>query len=108
MFLMPSRYEPCGLNQMYSLRYGTPPIVHRTGGLADTVAPFDPPRGRPATASSSTTSPAEASRWALDLALNTFHLPILWQRMMVNGMTRDFSWEVQGREYVGLYEWLAR
>ncbi len=44
MFLMPSRYEPCGLNQMYSLRYGTPPIVHRTGGLADTVAPFDPSR----------------------------------------------------------------
>ena len=107
LFLMPSKFEPCGLNQMYSLRYGTPPVVHKTGGLADTVEPFDLATGQGTGFVFDHFTP-EGLAWALDRALNTFRQPILWQRMMVNGMTRDFSWEVQGREYVGLYEWLAR
>ena len=104
---MPSKFEPCGLNQMYSLRYGTPPVVHKTGGLADTVEPFDLATGQGTGFVFDHFTP-EGLAWALDRALNTFRQPILWQRMMVNGMTRDFSWEVQGKEYVGLYEWLAR
>jgi starch synthase len=106
LFLMPSRFEPCGLNQMYSLRYGTPPVVHKTGGLADTVEPFDPATGQGTGFVFDHFTP-EGLAWALDRALNTFHQPILWQRMMVNGMTRDFSWDVQGKEYVELYERLA-
>jgi starch synthase len=106
IFLMPSKFEPCGLNQMYSLRYGTPPIVRKTGGLADTVEPFDPSTGRGTGFVFEHFTPAGLA-WALDLALNAFHHPILWRRMMGDGMTRDFSWEVQGREYVELYGRLA-
>ncbi len=106
IFLMPSKFEPCGLNQMYSLRYGTPPVVHKTGGLADTVEPFDPATGQGTGFMFEHFTPLGLG-WALDLALNTYHQPILWQRMMINGMTRDFSWDVQGKEYVELYEWLA-
>jgi starch synthase len=106
IFLMPSKFEPCGLNQMYSLRYGTPPIVRKTGGLADTVEPFNPATGQGTGFVFEHFTPAGLA-WALDLALNAFHHPILWRRMMGDGMTRDFSWDVQGREYVELYGRLA-
>ena len=106
IFLMPSKFEPCGLNQMYSLRYGTPPIVRKTGGLADTVEPFNPATGQGTGFVFEHFTPAGLA-WALDLALNAFHHPILWQRMMGEGMRRDFSWEVQGRDYVELYGRLA-
>lgn len=103
MFLMPSRYEPCGLNQMYSLRYGTVPIVRRTGGLADTVHMFDPGTGR-GTGIVFDHFDAAAMRWALDTALALYRQPEAWQRLMLNGMACDFSWSRQGAEYVRLYQ----
>jgi starch synthase len=103
MFLMPSRYEPCGLNQMYSLKYGTVPIVRHTGGLADTVTPFDPTTG---TGTGFLFGPFEAEAFlaAVSNALTVWKLPTAWRRLMQNGMAQDFSWERQGREYEALYE----
>jgi starch synthase len=102
IFLMPSKFEPCGLNQMYSLRYGTPPVVRKTGGLADTVEPFDPATGQ-GTGFVFEHFTAFGLGWALDQALSTYHQHPTWENLMVNGMKRDFSWDVQGREYVELY-----
>jgi starch synthase len=106
IFLMPSRFEPCGLNQMYSLKYGTPPVVHKTGGLADTVEPYDAATGT-GTGFVFEHFTANGLGWALDLALSTFHNHPAWDRLMANGMAKDFSWDVQGREYVDLYRRLA-
>ncbi len=106
IFLMPSKFEPCGLNQMYSLRYGTPPVVRKTGGLADTVEPFNPATGH-GTGFVFEPFTSDALGWALDSALNMYHHHPVWEKLMVNGMTRDFSWEVQGLEYVELYGRLA-
>jgi starch synthase len=105
LFLMPSRFEPCGLNQMYSLRYGTPPIVRKTGGLADTVEHFDPSIGGGGQGTGFVFEhyTAEGLRWALDTALDTYEDRAAWERLMRNGMAKDFSWDVQGREYVDLY-----
>jgi starch synthase len=102
LFLMPSRFEPCGLNQMYSLRYGTPPVVHRTGGLADTVVPWDPWTGQGTGFLFDDFHPG-AFAWALDNALTAFEDREGWGRLMRNGMAENFSWEVEGREYVELY-----
>jgi starch synthase len=106
LFLMPSRYEPCGLNQMYSMRYGTPPIVHRTGGLADTVEPFDEASGRGTGFLFEPCTP-EALRQALERALDLFRRPEPWRRLVVNGMARDFSWARQVDQYLGLYRELV-
>jgi starch synthase len=106
MFLMPSLYEPCGLNQMYSLKYGTVPIVRRTGGLADSVQLFDPDTQAGTGIVFNDYSPA-AVAWALDAALTLYRNRALWNRMMLNGMTQDFSWERQGAQYVELYERLV-
>ena len=102
MFLMPSRYEPCGLNQMYSLRYGTVPIVRRTGGLADSVEHFDARTGT-GTGVVFNDFDTPALEWALRTALELYAQPALWQRLMRNGMARDFSWARQAREYLALY-----
>ncbi|HEV7515093.1 MAG TPA: glycogen synthase [Thermoanaerobaculia bacterium] len=102
LFLMPSRFEPCGLNQMYSLRYGTPPVVHRTGGLADTVEPWDPGSGTGTGFLFDRFHP-DAFAWALRNALVAFQQGEGWGRLMQNGMARNFSWDVQGKEYVELY-----
>ena len=102
MFLMPSRYEPCGLNQMYSLRYGTVPIVRRTGGLADSVEHYDPASGRGTGVVFNDFDPP-ALEWALNTALDLYALPAEWTRMVRNGMQCDFSWQHQGAEYVELY-----
>lgn len=102
LFLMPSRFEPCGLNQMYSLRYGTPPIVRKTGGLADTVEPFDPATGA-GTGFVFEHFTADGLAWALDLALRTFEDKEAWDALIQRGMAQDFSWEVQGQEYLELY-----
>jgi starch synthase len=102
MFLMPSRYEPCGLNQMYSLRYGTIPIVRRTGGLADSVRHFDPATGM-GTGCMFNDYDAPAVRWAIDTALGWFADRACWQRLMKNAMAEDFSWGRQSLEYERVY-----
>ncbi len=107
MFLMPSLYEPCGLNQMYSLRYGTVPIVRRTGGLADSVEMYSPSTGR-GTGIVFEDFNSEALEWALNTALDLYAQPEQWQRMVLNGMSRDFSWQKQGALYVELYEKVLR
>ena len=105
LFLMPSRYEPCGLNQMYSLRYGSVPIVRRTGGLSDSVVPFDPGTGTGTGVVFSDYS-AEAVGAALEEALDLYHQSGPWERLVRTGMAQDFSWSRQVRRYVQLYEQL--
>jgi len=95
IFLMPSRYEPCGLNQIYSLRYGAVPVVRATGGLDDTV---DETTGFKFTSYNS-----EALLGALRQALAAFKNPTLWRRLMLNGMSKDFSWRRSAGEYAMLY-----
>lgn len=102
LFLMPSLYEPCGLNQMYSLKYGTVPIVRRTGGLADSVEMWNPATGR-GTGVVFNDFDAPAVIWALNTALDFFKDRAAWRQLMRNGMTQDYSWEHQAREYVELY-----
>lgn len=102
IFLMPSRYEPCGLNQMYSLRYGTPPIVRRTGGLADTVEQWNPVT-RTGTGFSFDHFTPEGLRWAIDFALTAYRDAPAWKQLMWNGMAKDFSWTRQVRLYEELY-----
>jgi starch synthase len=102
MFLMPSRFEPCGLNQMYSLRYGTPPIVRRTGGLADTVAQWNPATGD-GTGFVFDHFTSAGLAWALDFALAAFRDRAAWRRLQQNGMAQDFSWDRQIEKYVALY-----
>jgi starch synthase len=102
MFLMPSRYEPCGLNQMYSLRYGTIPIVRNTGGLADSVQHFDPASGI-GTGCVFNDYDAVAARWAIGTALDWYSVPKSWQQLMQNAMAQDFSWTRQIVKYDSLY-----
>ena len=102
MFLMPSLYEPCGLNQMYSLKYGTVPIVRRTGGLADSVRHFDPTIGKGTGVVFNDFDPGGV-RWALATALEWYGWPSVWRTLMQNGMREDFSWDTQGAEYEKLY-----
>jgi starch synthase len=92
MFLMPSRFEPCGLTQMYSLRYGTVPIVRATGGLVDTVEPFDPVRWE-GTGFRFDTADGTGLMWALDEALAAWPHRDRWEALMRRGMSRDFPWE---------------
>jgi starch synthase len=102
IFLMPSQYEPCGLNQMYSLRYGTIPIVRRTGGLADSVTHFDPATGV-GTGIVFNDFDTPAINWALDTAMQWFADAALWDRLVQNAMRQDFSWETQTHEYLKLF-----
>ena len=102
LFLMPSQYEPCGLNQMYSLRYGTVPIVRRTGGLADSVHRYDPATGRGTGVLFDGSTP-EALGNAIQTALALHAVPRHWNRLVRNGMAEDFSWGRQGAQYVTLY-----
>ena len=106
LFLMPSRYEPCGLNQMYSLKYGTAPIVRRTGGLADTVEPFDASTGRGTGFVFDAFDP-QALSGAISEALSVWRMPTVWAQLVQNGMAQDFSWDRQGREYEALYQSLV-
>lgn len=103
MFLMPSHYEPCGLNQMYSLNYGTVPIVRHTGGLADTIVDY-------------TSSPENGNGLsfrkysgtdlndALNRALKLFKNKSAWKKMMERGMNTDFSWNASAKKYHNLYK----
>jgi starch synthase len=103
MFLMPSRYEPCGLNQIYSLKYGTVPVVRATGGLDDTIEPFDAKTGR-GTGFKFSEYSGEALLQTVRAALAAFEDKPSWQKLMRNGMGKDFSWNASAREYVRVYE----
>ena len=107
MFLMPSQYEPCGLNQMYSLRYGTIPIVRRTGGLADSVRHFDPATGE-GTGCVFNDYDSPAVLWAINTALDWFNDGRSWPRLMQNAMRENFSWERQVERYVELFRATAQ
>jgi len=102
MFLMPSRYEPCGLNQIYSLRYGTIPIVRATGGLEDTIIDFDPTSTR-GTGFKFTDYAPEALLACIERALHAYKQPALWRPLIRNAMQADFSWDRSAEAYVGLY-----
>ncbi|HTR23236.1 MAG TPA: glycogen synthase GlgA [Terriglobales bacterium] len=103
MFLMPSRYEPCGLNQIYSLKYGTVPIVRATGGLDDTIEPWDA-RTAKGTGFKFSDYSGESLLLTVKQALAAFRDQTSWQTLMKNGMTRDFSWGASAREYGKVYE----
>ena len=107
MFLMPSRYEPCGLGQMISMRYGTIPIVRRTGGLADTVVEARPAR-RTGTGFGFAEPTARALLEAATRALAAYREPALWRQLQRNAMPQDFSWPASAREYVALYRKAAK
>ena len=103
LFLMPSRFEPCGLSQMYSLRYGTVPVVRATGGLADTVRNFDRETGEGTGFVFADYTPQallNTLRWALEV----FEDRQAWRRMQAAGMQHDFSWDAAALEYVKVYE----
>ncbi len=103
MFLMPSRYEPCGLNQIYSLKYGTVPIVRATGGLDDTIEPWDARTGK-GTGFKFSDYTGEALLATIKQALLAYRDPSSWQTLMRNGMSRDFSWGASAREFGKIYE----
>jgi starch synthase len=103
MFLMPSKYEPCGLNQIYSLKYGTVPIVRATGGLDDTIEPWDPRTGK-GTGFKFSEYNGESLLLTIKHALQAFRDQTSWQILMRNGMNKDFSWNASAKEYVRVYE----
>ena len=107
MFMMPSKFEPCGLNQMYSLRYGTVPIVRAVGGLDDTVEDFD--------AVNKTGNGFKFGPYAADKFLERIYEALFayanrgtWRQIQLNGMAEDNSWENAARKYVDLYEWTSQ
>lgn len=106
MFLMPSKFEPCGLNQMYSMAYGTPPIVRATGGLADSVVGATPETLGDGTATGFSYRDHDPDQFwqQLDGALKLFADKPAWRRLQRSGMSRDWSWKRSAREYVALYE----
>lgn len=105
LFLMPSRFEPCGLNQMYSMHYGTPPVVYATGGLADTVVDCTPETLADGTATGFVfdTLTAGGLVAAVRRALDVFKDKKAWQQLQHNGMKADFSWERSAAAYLDLY-----
>jgi starch synthase len=104
IFLMPSRYEPCGLNQMYSMAYGAVPVVHATGGLADTVIEVPPGmEEHGGTGFRFETFSAHELKEAVYRALAAFQDPERWPTLVLNGMRQDFSWDAQARRYLDVY-----
>jgi starch synthase len=103
IFLMPSRYEPCGLNQIYSLRYGTVPVVRATGGLDDTIESFDLEHGT-GTGFKFWEYSGGALLHAIRQALHNYSDEGVWRRIQLNGMAKDFSWNTSAAEYAKLYE----
>jgi len=103
MFLMPSRYEPCGLNQIYSLKYRTVPVVRATGGLDDTIEHWDPAAGK-GTGFKFTLYSGSSLLSTIHEALGAFKDQSSWKKLMINGMSKDFSWTASAKEYVKIYE----
>lgn len=107
-FLMPSLYEPCGLNQLYSLRYGTLPVVRATGGLNDTVEQYDEQTGE-GTGFKFYAATADAIYYSVGWAVSTYYdRPQHMEKLIHNAMSRDFSWERSAKEYVSMYEQAQR
>jgi starch synthase len=106
VFLMPSRFEPCGLNQMYSQRYGTIPIVRKTGGLADTVVDTLPETLALQTATGIVFNEASpgALLEAVKRAMILYGAPDIWKKIQANAMNKDFSWQRSAEQYLALYE----
>jgi starch synthase len=106
IFLMPSRYEPCGLNQLYSLRYGTVPVVHATGGLADTITNLNDAtlEDNSANGFSFDQYSTAALADALDRACKSFANKAVWEQLIRKGMQQDWSWTHSAREYDRLYQ----
>ena len=107
MFLMPSRYEPCGLNQIYSLKYGTVPIVRATGGLEDTIQEWDAEKGTGTGFKFAGFDPKDLLI-EVDRAIDAFHDKKGWTRLMRNGMARDYCWSGPAKEYAKVYEEAAQ
>jgi starch synthase len=103
MLLVPSRYEPCGLTQIYALKYGTVPIVRATGGLDDTIEQFDPASGK-GTGFKFIEYEAEAFLDQIKRAVRLFEDGAGWMKLVENGMRCDFSWQRSARQYVSVYE----
>lgn len=103
MFLMPSRYEPCGLNQIYSLKYGTVPVVRATGGLDDTITPFDRKKGE-GTGFKFERYKGDALLACVREAVDAFSDAKAWRKLQGNGMAQDFSWRRSAAAYVSVYE----
>jgi len=103
MFLMPSRFEPCGLNQIYSLKYGTVPIVRATGGLDDTIQDYTPKKEEGNGFKFQSYTAAELLA-AIQRALEIYRSKPTWEKLMVRGMTVDFSWRQSARAYLDLYQ----
>ena len=107
MFLMPSLYEPCGLNQMYSLRYGTVPIVRKTGGLADTVHDYHEHNNEGNGFSFEDAQPYVLLE-TVKRALHVYQDKKEWKKIMLRGMKADFSWDKSAKEYYDIYENLVK
>jgi len=109
IFVMPSRFEPCGLNQMYSLRYGTPPVVRATGGLVDTVVPATPENLAAGTANGFSFMAAEppALREAIEQAVRAWREPAVWRALQQAGMRADFSWRRSAERYLSVFRSIA-
>nr|CAD1843435.1 unnamed protein product [Ananas comosus var. bracteatus] len=109
ILLMPSRFEPCGLNQLYAMRYATIPVVHGTGGLRDTVVNFDPfaNEGRGSgTGWAFSPLTTESMLWALRLAILTFkEHKSSWEGLMKRAMSRDFTWDNAAAQYEQIIKW---
>ena len=107
IFLMPSKYEPCGLNQIYSLRYGTVPVVRKTGGLADTVYDYDESIALGLNAGTGYTFKnysGLALLHTIERAIRGFHSKEVWREIQMNGMGKDFSWRVSAEKYIEIYK----
>jgi len=109
VFLMPSRFEPCGMNQMYSQRYGTPPVVRATGGLVDSVVDCTPESLAAGEATGFVFAPATglALLDAVERAATIYRDPRAWRALQANGMARDFSWRASAERYAAIYAGIA-
>jgi starch synthase len=107
MFLMPSQYEPCGLTQIYALKYGTIPVVRAVGGLNDTIQQFDPKTGKGNGFKFEPYTP-KAFLDCIQYAVDLFETEKAWRRLMSEGMKADFSWKGPAREYMKLYESVSK
>ncbi|HZX48389.1 MAG TPA: glycogen synthase GlgA [Nitrospirota bacterium] len=109
LFLIPSKYEPCGLSQLYSFKYGTVPVAHKTGGLADTITDFIPSTidDKKATGFLFSHYSPDALLKAVMLSLYVYEDKVTWKKVVISGMKSDFSWKQPAKEYVRLYEKLT-